>query len=302
MAAGLRPSFRYHKNLYERKMAPIHGNVEGILLPFGVTAEHVIKQRDNLILRPSDVFVATYPKCGTTWMQQIVKLIVNNGVETGMDLDEFCPWMIHMTMEEIEAMPSPRFFKTHMPYNLIPGGDPVNSPAKYIYVIRNPKDVVVSVYHFGQKVFPDVVPPWDQFVDQFISGNIIFGGFHTHLLGWWSHKDSPNVLIIAFENMKKDPHAAVHSVASFLGHNLSDEVIESIVDQTSFDKMKHNPAANMSWLDEVVPKRENPIPFIRKGKTGGWRSELTEEQSAKIDTLVAENFAGTGLVFDYGNN
>ena len=302
MAAGLKPTFRYHKQIQEGKIAPIPGNVEGIPVPFGVTAEHVMKQRDSLPLRPSDVFVDTYPKCGTTWMQQIVKLIVNSGVETGMDIDEFCPWMIHMTMEEIEAMASPRFFKTHMPYNLIPGGDPVNSPAKYIYVIRNPKDVVVSVYHFGQKIFPDAVPPWDQFIDQFISGDIMFGAFHTHLLGWWSHKDSPNVLIITFENMKKDPRSTVSSVASFLGHNLSDEVIESIVDQTSFDKMKHNPAANISWLDEVVPKRENPIPFIRKGKTGGWRSELTEEQSARIDTFVAENFASTGLVFDYGNN
>ena len=64
-----------------------------------------------------------------------------NGVETGMDIDEFCPWVVHMTMEEIEAMPSPCFFNTHMPYNLMPGGDPVNSPAKYIYIIRNPKDV-----------------------------------------------------------------------------------------------------------------------------------------------------------------
>ena len=181
------------------------------------------------------------------------------------------------------------------------GGDPVNSPAKYIYVIRNPKDTLISSYHFAQKFSPNVTR-FDQFFDQFISGNVSFGPFHTHFLGWWSHKDSPNILILMYENMKKDPHAAVHSVASFLGHNLSDEVIESIVDQTSFDKMKHNPAANMSWLDEFVPKRENPIPFIRKGKAGDWRSELTEEQSAKIDTLVAETFAGTGLVFDYGDD
>ena len=303
MAAGLKPTLRHFKQVQEGKIDPTPGNVEGIFTPPGMTAEQVIKQRDSLTLRPSDVFIATYPKCGTTWMQQIVKLIVNNGVETGMDVDEFCPWVVVMTMEEIEAMPSPRFFKTHMPYNLMPGGDPVNSPAKYIYVIRNPKDVIVSTYHFNQKIHPkNVTPPFDQFIVQFISGHFSYGTFDTHFLGWWSHKDLPNILILMYENMKKDPHAAVRSVASFLGHNLSDEVIESIVDQTSFDKMKHNPAANMSWLDEIVPKRENPIPFIRKGKAGGWRSELTEKQSAKIDTLVAEKFAGTGLVFDYGDD
>ena len=151
MAAGLKPTWRYLKQLHEGKLNPTPGNVEGILTPPGMTAEEVIKQRDSLTLRPSDVFIATYPKCGTTWMQQIVKLIVNNGMETGMDVDEFCPWVVHMTMEEIEAMPSPRFFKTHMPYNLMAGGDPVNSPAKYIYVIRNPKDVVVCTYHFSSE-------------------------------------------------------------------------------------------------------------------------------------------------------
>ena len=301
MAAGLKPTWRHLKQIQEGKIDPTRGNVEGMLTPLGMTAEEVIKQRDSLTLRPSDVFIATYPKCGTTWMQQIVKLIVNNGVETGVDVDEFCPWVVHMTMEEIEAMPSPRFFKSHMPYNLMAGGDPVNSPAKYIYVIRNPKDTLISLYRFSQKFFPNVTR-FDQFFDQFISGNISFGSFHTHFLGWWSHKDSPNILILMYENMKKDPSAAVSSVASFLGHNLSDEVIESIVDQTSFDKMKHNPAANMSWLNQFVPKRDNPIDFIRKGIIGDWRSSLTDEQSAKIDTLVAEKFAGTGLVFDYGDD
>ena len=66
--------------------------------------------------------------------------------------------------------------------------------------------------------------------------------------------------------------------------------------------MKHNPAANGGWLDQFVPKRENPIPFIRKGIIGDWKSHLTEEQSAKIDTIVTETFAGTGLVFDCGDD
>ena len=296
MAAGLKPTWRHLKQIQEGKIDPTRGNVEGMLTPPGMTAEEVIKHRDSLTLRPSDVFIATYPKCGTTWMQQIVKLIVNNGVETGMDIDEFCPWAVLMTMEEIEAMPSPRFFKTHMPYNLIPGGDPANSPAKYIYIICNPKDALISLYHFSQK-FSRNATPLDQFFYLFISGNVSFGPFHTHFLGWWSHKDSPNILILMYENMKKDPRSAVRSVASFLGHNLSDEVIESIVDQTSFDKMKHNPAANGDWMNQFESKRENPIDLIRKGIIGDWRSNLTDEQSAKIDTIVAETFAGTGLVF-----
>lgn len=66
---------------------------EGVLLPTDITPHDITKLRDNLSLRLDDVFVVTYPKCGTTWMQQIVKLIWNNGEEDGRDIDEALPWI-----------------------------------------------------------------------------------------------------------------------------------------------------------------------------------------------------------------
>ena len=76
----------------------------GIRLPYGASAAAVRDIIENLSVRKDDVFVATYPKCGTTWMQQIVKLIWNNGVEDNRDVDEALPWIELMTIEEIDVL------------------------------------------------------------------------------------------------------------------------------------------------------------------------------------------------------
>ena len=301
--AGFNPTLR----LYEQvKKSSKEGSitstqdgeeVEGIKLVPSVPAARITEHRDKCVIRPDDVFVATYPKCGTTWTQQIVKLIANNGVETGIDSDEFVPWHELMTLEEMESMPSPRFFKSHLPYQLMPGGgDPANTKAKYIYVIRNPKDAAVSGFNHAKKMAMLTMQTdftWDKQFNLFLNGSLAYGPFYDHFLGWWAHRDAPNILILTYEQMKRNPRTAVTSIASFLGYSLTDEVIDKIVIDTSFDKMKDNKSANKSSVDPT---------FMRKGIIGDWKNAFPPEHSAMIDALVEEKFAGSGLVFDYGDD
>ncbi len=299
--AGFNPTLRVHKQLEqlfkEGKVTSLQDgeDVEGIKMIPGVPAARIAEQRDKCVIRPDDVFIATYPKCGTTWTQQIVKLIANNGVETGIDSDEFIPWHEHMSLEEMESMPSPRFFKSHLPYQLMPGGgDPANTKAKYISVIRNPKDAAVSGFNHVKKMAMhlQIDIAWDTQFNEFLNGSLSYGPFYSHFLGWWAHRDAPNILMLTFEQMKRNPRTAVTSIASFLGYSLTDEVIDKIVIDTSFDKMKDNKAANKSSIDPT---------FMRKGIIGDWRNVFPPEHSAMIDALVEEKFAGSGLVFDYGD-
>ena len=266
----------------------------------GLAASTVIEQKEKVMLRADDVFVCTYPKCGTTWMQQLLKLITSNGVETGVDLDVFAPWIELMTIDEIEAMPSPRFFKTHLPYHLMAGGgDPASAKPKYIYVIRNPKDAAVSRYHFLKKLEPSLSSlTWEAFFWQYLNGDVSYGAFYSHLLGWWSHKDSLNILILSFEEMKRNPSVAVKRVVSFLGRSLSDEVIEKVIEHTNFDNMKSNSAANKAYMDPYTPGKN---PFMRKGIVGDWKTMFTKEQSAEMDQLLAAKLGATGLIFDFGD-
>ena len=94
-------------------------------------------------------------------------------------------------------MPSPRGFKTHLPYHLCPGGVPGQSPAKYIYVYRNPKDAMVSNYHFSVKFLPEDIP-WSNYYKMMISGDVYFGNIFDHMRGWYTHKGIINIIFIYF--------------------------------------------------------------------------------------------------------
>lgn len=113
-----------------------------------------IKNMESLKLRPDDVWVVTYPKCGTTWTQQIVRLIINKGKEDGLILEDAVPWVecfgeipgIRTYRVDVDKMASPRAFKSHFPYELMPCGLPNKTPGRYIYVIRNPRDVRCVIF------------------------------------------------------------------------------------------------------------------------------------------------------------
>ena len=94
-----------HKYLHDRRNDPIAQpeEIEGILLPVGIKASNVRELRQSMRTRPDDVFIVTYPKSGTTWVQQIVKLIRNNGIENGGDIDAVLPWIDVMTLDEVEV-------------------------------------------------------------------------------------------------------------------------------------------------------------------------------------------------------
>ncbi|KAK3737785.1 hypothetical protein QZH41_017259, partial [Actinostola sp. cb2023] len=108
--------------------------------------------------------------------------------------------------------PFPRFFKIHLPYDQVPMGHGVTTKPKYINVIRNPKDVAVSWYHHykGFKFF-EFDRPWDEFFEMFIDNkdsfiSVVYGSWFDHVLGWWAHRDDPNILFLKYEDMKNLHH------------------------------------------------------------------------------------------------
>ena len=89
----------------------------------------------------------------------------------------------------MQAIPSPRHLMSHMSYDMVPGGPPAQSPAKYIYVARNPKDVAVSMYYFTKsiKVF-NYDGDWNDFFEKFYQGEVVYNSWFDHVLSWWKHK------------------------------------------------------------------------------------------------------------------
>lgn len=264
----------------------------GLLVPGNVTEEHMDKL-NKCEVYPDDVWIDTYSRAGTTWAMQIVRLIRNNGVQDDVKLSDAVIWP-EMTGQTLDVVPRPRTFKSHMTYDLMPCGPPNTTTCKFIYIIRNPKDVAVSYYYFLNNTF---LPPtdWNTYWKMFIDGEreLPFGNYLDHVLSWWPHRNEKNMLFLTYEGMKKNLPQVISQMASFIGANLSDEVIMKIADLTTFDNMRRDATANFTWSEIIKNK------FFRKGTIGDWKNQLTPEQSAEMDAIVAKKFKEMDLEFEY---
>ncbi|XP_038636273.1 sulfotransferase 1C4-like [Scyliorhinus canicula] len=115
--------------------------------------------------------------------------------------------------------------------------------AALVYIARNPKNNVVSYYHF-HRICNTMVEPgsWEEFLVSFMEGNVSWG-WYDHVKGFWKLKDEHQILYLFYEDLKECLKSEIAKVVMFLGKDLSDEKIETIVENTGFQVMKENPMA-----------------------------------------------------------
>ena len=256
-------------------------------------------------LRLGDVFIVTYPKSGTTWTQQVVRLLRSGGKEDGQLLDRAVPWLELQGSRQadrmkydidIDALRSPRAFKSHFLYKMVPGGLPHTTCARYIYVARNPKDVCVSLwYHYKRQGSKANL---NKYISRFLQGKVLYGSWFDHVLEWWKHRNETNVLFLKYEDMKKKPHQSVRAIAEFIGmEDVTQELVEEVVAKSSFSSMNQNPTTNYRWLDGLVFSHEGA--FMRKGIVGDWKNHFTVEQNAEFDRVYSHRMEGSQLKFEF---
>uniref|UniRef100_A0A8C9ZR76 Sulfotransferase n=1 Tax=Sander lucioperca TaxID=283035 RepID=A0A8C9ZR76_SANLU len=215
---------------------------------------------------------------GTVWMQEILPLVLNGGngcgsvgISTGaghtFSLPPHAPFLPHLQSQG-------------------GGGFSLVSLPQVIYVMRNPKDVMVSSYFFHQMAeFLEDPGTFDEFMDKFLEGRVTFGKWTDHVKGWRDTELGDRIMYITYEEMAKDLPAAVRRFSDFLGRNLSEEVIQKIAEHCSFKTMKTNKMSNFS----LVPKEfMNPdkSPFFRKGVAGDWENHFSSEQLARFTSAI----------------
>lgn len=288
-----------------------HRLVHGIVYP-PFADEAIIDELQHLDWsRPGDVLVATYPKCGTTWMQQIVLVLLAGGEATKVaDPMEQAPWVdrecsLRRSVPEVVEKPASdafggrRCFKTHAPYHLLPCADGF-SRGKIIVVMRNPKDAAVSMYkHFRGLPAFGYSGPWDHFYDELFSrGKVGHGDYFDHVLGWRAAaSEAANVLWLTFEETRADVAATVRRVAAFLEIHVDETIVDNVVRAASFDSMK---AAHMARV-EAGTQRMGSAQHFRSGTAGGWRSVFTVEQSEHFDALFLDRMRDSDVFTDFGN-
>jgi len=93
----------------------------------------------------------------------------------------------------------------------------------------------------------------------------------------------------------------VEQIAKFIGVELTHELVEQVVEKTSFQNTKTDMTANHKWLEEklLMPGLEGS--YIRKGVVGDWKNHFTAEQNEQFQQMYEENMGGSGLELNFGD-
>ncbi|XP_068611849.1 amine sulfotransferase-like [Brachionichthys hirsutus] len=270
------------------------GKYKNYIFPMGFTSAEIIDSLQSFEIRGSDVFLVTYPKSGTIWTQQIIISIYefDGGLSKYPTNMGKMPWLEYIdTQENYHLRPSPRLFVCHLPPEFMPPGLEDKRP-KIIYVIRNPKDIIVSYYHFSQ-IYSNLDTPesLEDFFEDFMKGKVGWGSWFDHVKKWKSKSDQYDILYLTYEDMIVDLKTAVIKICTFLGKNLSEADVEKVVEKSTFKNMKEDPKANYKFLTSVKGD------FIRKGNIGDWKNYLTVAQSERVDRLLQEKLRDSSLKF-----
>ncbi|CAH8360850.1 unnamed protein product [Eruca vesicaria subsp. sativa] len=271
--------------------------------------------QDFFQARPSDLFICSYPKTGSTWLKSLTFTIANR---SRFD-DSTNPLLKHNPHElipfiEIQFPQFPNIdvlkdkgnhlFSTHMPHDFLPHSV-VKSGCKMVYIWRDPKDTFISRWSFFQKQRFEHGPlnSLEECFDMFCQGFCACGPYLDHVLGYWkAHQENPDkILFLKYETVRADPLPYVKSLAEFMGYGFTAEeekngVVEKVVNLCSFETMKNLEVNKGDKEREDHPSPYTNSAYFRKGKTGDWVNYLTPDMAARMDGIMEEKFKGTGLL------
>ncbi|CAN6235692.1 unnamed protein product [Urochloa humidicola] len=275
--------------------------------------------------RPSDIVISTLPKSGTTWIKSLLYATVHrrehppdDAAATGADHPfnssgphecvKFLEYQIYTGNKTkdgdgIDELPDPRLFATHVPFVALPASL-VASGSKIVYMCRDPKDTMVSLWHFANKLRASegLEPlPVETAAGLFCDGLSAFGPYWDHVLGYWrAHVARPEqVLFFRYEEVWRDPATHVRRLAAFVGVPFGAEeeengVVDAIVRLCSFEHMRGLDVTKSGTTEFAVGAVENSS-FFRRGGVGDWANHLSPEAARRIDAITEARFKGSGL-------
>ncbi|GIY63316.1 sulfotransferase 1C4 [Caerostris extrusa] len=274
--------------------------VRGLLLPEFFLLPDVVEKVIDYKPNKDDIFIVTYPKCGTTWTQFLVWEIMHKGAfppSPNQMMFQHIPFLEFTGLDPVKNLPKPRVMKTHLPFDL----QPYSPLTKYIYIVRNPWDCCVSYYHHHCMEPGLIHLTFDQYFNLFIKGELGWGDFFDHILSWFKHRNDPNVLFLTYEEMKKNTKKVILQIAKFLGESyykdVQDEgVMENCLKHSDFKFLKNlgmffpsNPNVENDVVGETIKQIGQidrntvgedfkEVAFFRKGVVGDWKNYFSQDQ------------------------
>ncbi len=226
---------------------------------------------------PDDLHLVSYPKSGNTWIRFLVAALESGGDVDFTLIGERIP-ATNVPDDKLLTLPRPRALKTHQPF------DP--RIRRCVYIARDPRDVSVSFYHYALRTWKNLADlSIDDFTRLYIAGEVLpdLGTWKQHVAGWVSARQGDDdFLFLRYEDLKEAPLPQVRKLADFLGLERSDVELEAAIERCSFDRMQAKERDNVgTGINQA--RGDTSIPFIRSGKTGQWRQDLSPDSARAIE-------------------
>ncbi|XP_003215876.1 sulfotransferase 6B1 [Anolis carolinensis] len=271
---------------------------KGILFPITICHPETLQALETFEARKDDVIMTGYPKCGSHWLGQILNNMSviaakyteeektkRAELEKELDITPRLEFGDPSKFKRMENLPSRRIIITHLDPNILPKSAFKNK-AKILVLIRNPKDTLVSFFHFNNKMSIFPTKTWDDFFTDFMNGKVSWGSYFDFVKEWDKYIDDENVTSLCYEELKENPNLEVKRIATFLGFPLTEKEIQSIVEKSSFKTMKQSGQETLGAFGDLL---------FRKGSVGDWKTLFSESQNKEMDRKFEEHLAGTKL-------
>jgi hypothetical protein len=274
---------------------------------------------DGFAFRPGDIVISTPPKCGTTWMQRLVALLVFDDVELYAPVSHISPWLdmqlapLEQVVARLESQQHRRFIKTHTPLDGVPDDERVT----YVCVGRDPRDVAVSSAHHmanmdGERFMqvrqsavgladlaelgldqpgPSAPRSPDEQLRSWIEDDsdvtpMSLGYVLRHLSTCWDRRNRPNVALFHYDDLRDDLAGQMRRLAEALGIEVTDGRISELAAAATFDAMRSH-AADVAPNTDISLWHDN-AQFFHRGTSGQWRDVFSHDDMRAYQQRVAE--------------
>lgn len=281
---------------------------------------------NGFVPRDGDIVVATYPKCGTTWTQRIVDMLIHQSTAARPVMDVY-PWLdatifapVGDNLATLAAQTHRRAIKSHLPFDSLP----VYDGLKYIHVARDGRDACMS-FHNHMTAFTEhaamqlgaamgelmaeagpaagpppespPLPPEDPrdfylgWIDEAEHGARPGGdvSFFDFELTYWQERRRPNLLLTHYNDLKADLAGEIARISDFLEIATPKDKLAEITLAAEFSAMKSQGDDLMGHAGLFFEGGANR--FLHKGTNGRWKDVLTADDLARYDAMVAAKFS-----------
>jgi hypothetical protein len=233
----------------------------------------------HFTIYPDDTFLVSYPKSGNTWVRFLLANLLHPNEKVGFaNINELLPAPGVSSKRFLKKLRRPRIMKSHEPFDV--------RFRKVIYLVRDPRDVAVSEYHFSlKKHYISAETSLDQFMKKFLAGeSSSYGSWWEHAASWIATRQgNPAFLLVRYEDLLSDSINETRRIAGFLGIPATNESLKTAVERSSADRMRKLEKQQADeWTGTKNTRKE--IPFVRAAKSGGWKESLPAHLVREIES------------------